>query len=217
MTERFSAALRSRSWGEHARAERSGYLDALVAGTLGLDGYAALVAQHYFIYEVLEQAGDAMRADPTVAAFADPALRRLPALRADLTTLLGPGWRDSIEEGEATGRYTRRLREVCFDWPAGFVAHHYTRYLGDLSGGQYLAAAIRRAYPLSGTDGTRFYSFLAITDPAAYKQAYRRRLDALAWSEEERDRVVAEVRLAYRLNTEVLDELGSRFAAPEPT
>ncbi|GAA1828589.1 biliverdin-producing heme oxygenase [Actinomadura chokoriensis] len=40
------------------------------------------------------------------------------------------------------------MREVCFDWPA----HHYTRYLGDLSGGQVIGARIVRGYRIIPID-----------------------------------------------------------------
>ena len=39
------------------------------------------------------------------------------------------------------------------------LAHAYVRYLGDLSGGQYIGARIKKAYQLEGLDGTRFYQF----------------------------------------------------------
>ena len=41
----------------------------------------------------------------------------------------------------------------------GLLAHSYVRYLGDLSGGQFIMAKIRRAYNLEGLDGLRFYHF----------------------------------------------------------
>jgi hypothetical protein len=42
----------------------------------------------------------------------------------------------------------------------GLLAHSYVRYLGDLSGGQFIAAKIKRAYNLDhGHDGLRFYHF----------------------------------------------------------
>jgi len=39
------------------------------------------------------------------------------------------------------------------------MAHSYVRYLGDLSGGQYIGARVKKAYKLDGLDGTRFYHF----------------------------------------------------------
>ena len=97
---------------------------------------------------------------------------------------------------------------MCLSWPGGFVAHHYTRYLGDLSGGQFLARAIERQLGLDPRTGTAFYDFSAVGDLTAFKDAYRLRLDAAPWSAEEKTRIVNETALAYDLNTEVLVELG---------
>ena len=41
----------------------------------------------------------------------------------------------------------------------GLLAHAYVRYLGDLSGGQFIMAKVRKAYKLDGLDGVRFYHF----------------------------------------------------------
>lgn len=213
MTDRLSTQLRMSGRDDHRRAERMPYLADLVDGSLDRDGYAAMVAQHYFIYDVLEQAAAVMRTDPAVGPLVSDRLTRLPALERDLRFLLGPGWRSAIEPSPATARYTDRLREVCFAWNGGFLAHHYTRYLGDLSGGQYIAEAVRRVYTLPGSEGTEFYVFDGIPDPAAFKARYRDLLDATDWSSDERARIVDELRIAYRLNIDVLADLGEAVTA----
>src|SRR5688572_29291552 len=152
-TERLSVRLRSGTRADHDAAQGSGFLDALTAGTLPRQAYADLVAQHWFIYETLERAAEVMAGDPVAGAFVFPELTRLPALNADIAALFGP--EPQLSELPATQEYCERLRAVAFDRPWGFIAHHYTRYLGDLSGGQYLGPAIARAYGLDG-DGHRF-------------------------------------------------------------
>jgi heme oxygenase (biliverdin-producing, ferredoxin) len=108
------------------------------------------------------------------------------------------------------------MREVCFSWPGGFVAHHYTRYLGDLSGGQFLARAIKRRLGLDASTGTAFYDCSSVGDLTAFKDAYRVRLNCAPWSAEEQARIVAETALAYDLNTEVLLELGDSLRDSAP-
>jgi heme oxygenase len=90
-----------------------------------------------------------------------------------------------------------------------FVAHHYTRYLGDLSGGQYLGPAIARSYGLD-TDGHRFFVFDGV-DPFAFKAHYRHMLDNLNWPRSQERIFLSEVGEAYRLNTDLLDELKERW------
>ncbi|RKS73422.1 heme oxygenase [Actinomadura pelletieri DSM 43383] len=204
--EPFSARLRAATWGDHGDTGASAYMSALVEGRLARDEYARFVAQLHPVYELLEEAADRMASDPVAGPFDLPGLRRRDALEADLAFFYGPRWRARIEPGEATQRYCDRLRDVCFDWPAGFVAHHYTRYLGDLSGGQYIGLQVRKTLDLEpGADGVRFYRFPG--KPKAYKDRYRALLDAAPWDADERERVVDEVRAAYRLNAAVTADL----------
>ncbi|MEV6526220.1 biliverdin-producing heme oxygenase [Longispora sp. NPDC051575] len=204
----FSADLRAATWSEHQNAESTAYLDALMRGQLTLGQYGDMVAQHYFAYVVLEEAARAMRTDPVGAPFAVPELDRVPALEADLNYLYGATWAERITPNAATVRYCARLREVCFDWPGGFVAHHYTRYLGDLSGGQFIRKSVARIYGLTD-HGVAFYDFPELGDLQAFKARYREALDSAPWSAEEQGRIVAETLVAYQLNTEVLADLGS--------
>lgn len=209
--DRLSARLRAATRAEHEAAQATGFLTALQAGQLPRAAYAALAAQHFFVYEALEQAATAMADDPVAGLFVFPQLTRLPALLADLDFLYGPDWGDEIRAVPATVAYCERLQEVAFSWPAGFVAHHYTRYLGDLSGGQHIGAAVAAAYGLDRS-GRAFFRFDGF-DLDEFKGRYRELLDAVPWDAAEQDRFVDEVALAYRLNTAVLEDLSARFPA----
>jgi heme oxygenase len=207
--ERLSVRVRRGTRAEHDAAQRSGFLDALAAGRLPWEAYADLTAQHWFVYEALEAAGATMADDPVVAAFLFDELLRRPALEHDLRYLYGPGWADHITALPATTTYCTRLRDVAGGAATGFVAHHYTRYIGDLSGGQYLGPAIARVYGLNG-DGHRFFAFPGV-DPAAFKSYYRGLLDTTPWSPAEQEAFLAEVAEAYRLNIAVLAQLKERW------
>jgi heme oxygenase len=205
-----SVRLRAGTRAAHDAAQRSVFLDALAAGRLPFAAYADLAAQHWFVYEALELAAALMADDPVAGAFVAPELHRLPALEADLVFLYGPGWQHHIEALPATTTYCTRLREVAFAGAPGFVAHHYTRYLGDLSGGQYLGAAVARAYGLAG-DGHRFFLFAGV-DPYAFKARYRQMLDSLNWPRSQERVFLTEVAEAYRLNVDLLNELKERWS-----
>jgi heme oxygenase (biliverdin-producing, ferredoxin) len=194
---------------EHEAAQGSGFLDALASGRLPIQAYADLAAQHWFIYETLEQAARAMADDPVAGDFVFRSLYRLPALNADLRFLLGANWADRITALPATTIYCTRMRTVTLDRPSAFIAHHYTRYLGDLSGGQYLGPSIARAYGLS-VDGHRFFVFEGIDAPA-FRSRYRGLLDRLEWPRPVQDAFVDEVAQAYRLNIAVLNDLKERW------
>lgn len=208
----FSVALRERSSGAHSSSEGQGFMTGLLEGEGTREDYTALVAQHYFIYEALEAAAARMATDPVASVFITEKLTRLPALEADLAHLIGDDWRMRIAPLPTTARYVARIEEVGSTWPGGFVAHHYTRYLGDLSGGLFIGRVMQRRFGFD-TNGVGFYLFGEIADPKVFKQVYRAQLDAAPWDDDEKERVIAEVLRAYRFNTDLFAELGTTASA----
>jgi heme oxygenase len=207
----FSARLRAATWDDHGAAEQSSFLADLTKGQLTVTAHTALTAQYYLIYTVLEEAARAWPESPLHR----PALERVPALTADLEFLAGPDWRDLLVPTAATAEYVARLREIAFTWTGGFAAHHYNRYLGDLSGGQMVAHSLAERYGLTlRGDGLRFYDFTGLGSIKDFKQGYREALDASPWDELERGRIIDEVKLAYRLNIDLLDDLGKVHFSP---
>jgi heme oxygenase len=214
VTVAFSAELREQTWPHHQRASRTEFVKGLLAGEVDRRGYAEMVAQHWFVYTALEEAGETMRRDPVAGGFVTDALLRVPALERDLAALLDAGWRTQVVPSAVSRRYVDRIRQVCFTWPFAFIAHHYTRYLGDLSGGQIMTRAVGRNLGLDAATGAAFYDFTGLGDVDAFKEAYRARLDAAPWSGQERAWFIAETTYAYHLNTEVLVELAPLVRAP---
>ncbi|MEF2976338.1 biliverdin-producing heme oxygenase [Subtercola sp. YIM 133946] len=208
----FSQALRERTWSGHGESEGAGFMTDLMNGAGSRDDYIALVAQHYFIYEAIESAAERMKNDPTAAPFISSKLTRLPAIREDLAFLIGDDWLEQITPLPTTARYAARIREVGATWSGGFIAHHYTRYLGDLSGGQVIRTLMQRRFGFE-TNGVGFYLFADIAKPREFKQTYRAQLDAVNWSDDERERVIDEVVAAYRFNTELFIDLADAKAA----
>jgi heme oxygenase len=204
---RFSEAIRQASWQVHEHAEASPYMQDLMAGRLDRHAFSELVAQQYLVYRELEALGDRMASDPVAGPFVVPELARVDALERDLEALRGPGWAAGLEATPATARYCDRLTGEAAAWSGGFVAHHYVRYMGDLSGGQVIRRVVERTYGIDAGSGTAFYAFDAITDLRAFKEGYRQRLDVAAWDDAERARVIDEVLVAYELNAAVLAEL----------
>ncbi|MBB5633063.1 heme oxygenase [Cryobacterium mesophilum] len=201
----FSDALRERTRSIHGRAEGATFMHDLMSGKGSRDDYIALVAQHFYIYEALEAVEATMAGDPVARPFITPQLTRLPALRADLEFLIGPDWEAESSPLPSTIRYVDRITAVS-GWAGGFIAHHYTRYLGDLSGGQHIYKVMQKRFGFD-TNGIGFYLFDQIADPKDFKNVYRDQLDATGWDEVERERVIDEVMIAYRLNTEVFEDL----------
>ncbi|MFG3341855.1 biliverdin-producing heme oxygenase [Glycomyces sp. NPDC048151] len=215
----FSARIREASWSRHqgldpsadeAAEKAPGVFDLLFDGTLSVDDYTRWHAQQYFVYEAIEAAAARFADDPAAGPFVFPELARVPAIEADLKFLMGPKWRSGIEPLPATKAYVDRINEVTADWPGGYIAHAYTRYLGDLSGGQAFGKAARRNYGFED-EGASFYVFADIKSPKAFKDEYRARLDAVDLPEADKARVIEEILLAYDHNGAVLAALGAEL------
>ena len=202
----FSAALRERSTSAHSGSESAGFMADLIKGDGTREDYIALVVQHWFIYAALERVAERMKSDPVASVFITDRLTRLPALEADLEFLVGHDWRETVTPLPTTQRYVDRINAVGATWAGGFVAHHYTRYLGDLSGGLFIGRLMARRFGFE-TNGIGFYLFADIADPKAFKDVYREQLDAAPWDDAEKERVIDEVLLAYRFNTELFEDL----------
>ncbi|GAA2666844.1 MULTISPECIES: heme oxygenase (biliverdin-producing) [Nonomuraea] len=202
----FSETLRAATWSDHESAEGESYLTELMAGRLSAEEYGEMVAQHYFAYLALDGAAERLAEHPVAGRFVFPSLYRQRALERDLATIYGPTWESRIAPSKATRTLVARIEQVS-DWPGGYIAHHYTRYMGDLSGGQFIRMELQKIYGYGKGGGVDFYVFDEIGSLPRFKNEYRARLDALALDEAEEQRIIREVRLAYQLNTEVLAEL----------
>jgi heme oxygenase (biliverdin-producing, ferredoxin) len=204
-----STAMRVGSQAEHEAAEGSTFMEELLGGRINEAGYAAYLQRLRVVYDALESAARDQRDDAAVAAVYDPVLERLAAIDADLDHW-APG-APHTSDSPAASAYAERVRASAV-WGGLFVAHHYTRYLGDLSGGQAIGRILDRTFGLEGR-GIAFYDFAAVPKPKLYKDAYRARLDALGLSPEETGRVVDEVKVAFNLNQALFVELSGEIDA----
>lgn len=197
-TAPLSVLLREGTRSEHEAAEGSRFVEDLLGGRLTVRAYADLAAQLHTVYTALEEVGEQVRRTPAGAGVVFDELARVPALESDLTHLLGPDWRASAAPHPATVGYAAAIRAGGDDVGA-YVAHAYTRYLGDLSGGQVIGRMVQRHYGVPDA-GVAFYAFPAIPKPKPFKDLYRARVDALELDAAGRAAVVEEARAAFRHN-----------------
>ncbi|MGW7524001.1 biliverdin-producing heme oxygenase [Streptomyces sp. NPDC054783] len=208
----FSTLIRAASHEAHVEAETSAFMSDLLGGRLGVAAYARYTEQLWFVYEALERGTGRLAANPVAGPFVRPELFRLAALERDLAHLRGPGWRTGLSALPATREYAARVSECAERWPGGYVAHHYTRYLGDLSGGQIIRDRAEKTWGFRRKgDGVRFYVFEGVPNPAAFKRSYRQLLDGIRVDDLEKQRVVGECKQAFALNTAVFRALGDEF------
>ncbi|MEE2056085.1 biliverdin-producing heme oxygenase [Rhodococcus artemisiae] len=195
----FAERIRIETQQAHSDTENSVFVTELLAGKLDASAHAALIAQTWFVYDALERIGQTYADDPIVGPFLAPELLRTSALEADLVFLLGEQWREGIVPLPATVAYVERLQKVAASSPEAFLAHHYLRYMGDLSGGQIIRRMLERAYGYD-RDGLHFYIFDEIPKTKPFKDSYRAKLDAAPLDETQQQQVIDEANLVFGLN-----------------
>jgi heme oxygenase len=204
-----SVRMREGSMAEHRDAENSTFMAALLNLEINAAGYAEYLARMLRIYQALEVTGRGLVDHPVAGALVDSALDRVAALKADLAF-----WSRGQEPrgtSPATDAYEARIIHTLRE-PELYVAHHYTRYLGDLSGGQVIGKKLAREYGLTQGQGTEFYAFPQIPKPKVYKDRYRATLNALPVTERQANAIVDEVRHVFNLNGALFGELGADLA-----
>ncbi|MFH8730185.1 MULTISPECIES: biliverdin-producing heme oxygenase [unclassified Streptomyces] len=210
----FSTLIRTASHEQHTEAESTTFMSDLLGGALGVDAYARYTEQLWFVYRALEGAAGRLEESAVAGPFIQAELFRVSAIERDLAHLRGDGWRDGVSALPATQAYASRVAECAREWPGGYVAHHYTRYLGDLSGGQIIRDKAEKNWGFARKgDGVRFYVFEQVPNPAAFKRSYRALLDGVRVDELEKQRIVAECKRAFALNTAVFKALGEEFSS----
>ena len=99
--------------------------------------------------------------------------------KKDLDFHYGDNWLEGMTLSPATKAYVDRITQIGEEKPELLVAHAYTRYLGDLSGGQILKKIAQRGMGLKGSEGLAFYEFDEINDESQFKIDYKAALDSL--------------------------------------
>ncbi|XP_060724743.1 heme oxygenase-like isoform X3 [Tachysurus vachellii] len=200
----------------HVRANSTELMQAFQRGNITLMQYKLLLCSLYKIYEALEEELDRNASQESVAPIYFPhELARTETLKKDLEHFYGQDWRKKIFVPASTLRYTQRLREIGSEHPERLVAHAYTRYLGDLTGGQVLGRVPQRSLGLKNGEGLAFFSFPAVSSPNLFKQLYRSRMNSIELTETQREGVLEEAVRAFEYNIQVFDELQNLVSISE--
>lgn len=207
-TEPLSRVLRAVTWGSHEEAEFGVFEQALVHGNMRKEVYADLMAQSWAVYRQIEALAPIIADDPVAGPFVRPEVERTANVEKDLAYYYGPDWMDQIEILPITIEYVERIREATAETPVAWIAHGYTRYLADLSGGFVIDKATTVAYDLE-QDGRWLYTwdFLEDIDAVTWKQAYRQLLNTLNVDIPTKMRLIEEALIAYQFNIELNNQL----------
>lgn len=209
-----STVLRQATWGAHEEVESGPLEDALADGRLAVEVYADLLAQSWAVYRAIEALAPRMVADPLARPFVRPEVFRSEHVEQDLAYYWGAGWRQRVDLLPEAEFYVQRIEIVAAADPVAWIAHSYTRYLADLSGGLLIDKAITAAYGLD-QDGRRLYAFDLGDgiDPKTWKNAYRQLLNVLDLDTAIAVRLVEEALVAYQCNIALNDALVVRHGS----
>ncbi len=210
MSSHLAAQLRAGTQHSHTAAENTAFMKCFLKGIVEKEPFRKLLADLYYVYSTLEAEMQRHLDHPAVGPMYFPELNRTANLEQDLAFYYGENWREQIAPTPAGQIYVDRIREVAATDPALLVAHAYTRYMGDLSGGQSLKNIARSALNLPPDQGTGLHTFEQIPTVEArraFKEKYRQALDSLPVDEATIQRIVDEANRAFGLNRDVVHEL----------
>jgi len=201
-----SEDLRVSTRHEHRRAELSPFITALMQGSRSLEDYTRYLINMAWLYEALE--AKCSEGVPLVGSEAlwDERLLRMSSITSDLENLGVIKWRSTTKPSAAMSSYIAHLDDVTGRDDPRLVAHHYTRYLGDISGGQAIAALVARHYGAT-EEQLSFYRFEGIDNLVRFKESYRETLDRIELTPDQHRDVVSEAKNAFVRNQRVFDDL----------
>ena len=202
----FSADLKEGTKESHSAAENTKFVASFLRGVVDYEEYRKLLTNFYYVYDTMEQRIRETE-DPMVQAVRSESLERKEGIERDLEYYYGADWKDKQIPSDACNKYCHRINEVAEENPFLLVAHHYTRYIGDLSGGKILKEITARVLKPPAGKGLDFYEFPSIPDAKLFKQNYRAVLDNLGTTVPQENALIAEANYAFELNMNMFDEI----------
>nr|YP_009314133.1 Heme oxygenase [Izziella formosana]SCW22387.1 Heme oxygenase [Izziella formosana] len=211
MSIKLAEQLRQGTTKSHSMAENVSFVKSFLGGVVDKKSYRQLVANLYFVYMAIEEQMLINKNHRLIQPIYFPQLNRQSSLEKDLLYYYGVNWKDEIYMSEATQMYVKRIHAVGASQPELLVAHAYTRYMGDLSGGQILKKIAQGAMNLTDGRGLAFYDFQEISDDSEFKNHYRNQLDSIPVNQEQISDIIAEANIAFTLNMKMFQELNSNL------
>ena len=202
----FSVDLKEGTKESHSAAENTKFVASFLRGVVDYEEYRKLLTNFYYVYDTMEQRIRETE-DPMVQAIRSESLERKEGIERDLEYYYGADWKEKQIPSDACNKYCHRINEIAEESPYLLVAHHYTRYIGDLSGGKILKEITARVLKPPAGKGLDFYEFPSIPDAKLFKQNYRACLDNLGTDSSQENALITEANYAFRLNMYMFDEI----------
>jgi heme oxygenase len=124
---------------------------------------------------------------------------RCDALEQDLNAIAGRDWAIGLPLLDAATAYADRIAHIAGASPDRLVGHAYTRYLGDLNGGQILQTVLGRSLKLDQL-ALAVYEFPMIPDLEVFRRDYQAALSAYTSCAGTIGIIANEAKLAFEFN-----------------
>ena len=146
--------LKTSTQARHDATENGDFNRELVHGRLPLDQYVESIAQLFLIHARLESHLRRHQSSlPPIASVVTDYQFQEPYLRNDLTWFhRRPG---EIQPLKSTANFIAEIDRIAAERPLALLGIHYV-FEGSNNGSRHIAKAIRRAYNLTGLDGTHY-------------------------------------------------------------
>nr|AYR05857.1 heme oxygenase [Lithothamnion sp.] len=211
MVTSLAEQLRQGTTKSHSMAENVSFVKSFLGGVVDKKSYRTLVANLFFVYSAIEEEMYKNKNNISISPIYFDQLNRKESLEKDLLYYYGSDWQSIVKPSAVTQIYVNRIHEIGNYQPELLISHAYTRYMGDLSGGQILKNIAKNAMQLSGDEGTEFYIFRDIKNDKEFKQMYRRALDSISVTESQVSLIISEANVAFNLNMKMFQELNSNI------
>nr|QCI04409.1 Heme oxygenase [Antithamnion hubbsii] len=211
MSTNLAQQLREGTTKSHSMAENVSFVKSFLGGVVNKKSYRKLVANLFFVYVAIEEQIEKNKNHHVIKLLYFPELNRKLSLMQDLEYYYGTNWIKEVSPSLATQIYVERIHEIGSNQPELLIAHAYTRYMGDLSGGQILKKIAQNAMQLTGDNGTSFYNFCDIDNEKEFKEMYRNALNNVPLNDMQIEQVIAEANISFNLNMKIFQELDSNL------
>ncbi|MEM7789862.1 MAG: biliverdin-producing heme oxygenase [Verrucomicrobiota bacterium] len=211
-TETFALRLKRSTRKVHSMAEQTTFIRGFLRGTADLHSYLQLLTDFLHVYTRMESEWERLlqTGEPALSQFTFRELFRSKTLLKDIAFILDHQIGLSYPTPtSAASDYAKRIQEVSRGQePHRLIGHLYTRYMGDLSGGQILAKIAHKSLGLDAGAGLDFYEFKEIPDISVAKDAFRTAMNQSVDGLKEKENAVTDEAIrAFRYNIQIFETL----------
>lgn|SRR3989338_874078 len=159
---------------KHKEAENTDFMKKFIAGKINKAQYIKYLFNMYLIYSNLEQQLENNINNSVINNIYFPyELNRSDSIKKDLILLCGNDFMYKIKPLSSTLKYIERIVYCGQNNPDLLLSHVYTRYMGDLYGGQILKNKVKKIMGLNDMDALNFYTFANIYNIKQFIYEYK--------------------------------------------